>query len=120
MELGTLKKETLRLQNELNQEKVKVAEMKQKIDNLQDHVRKVEEENSMLLEFNEIFNKESNELCEANAALQEELHRFKQLHIPQKIINPPQQYSPKRPNKRIKLREKSPDEVSASAARVRI
>lgn len=40
--------------------------------------------------------------------------------IPQKIINPPQQYSPKRPNKRLKSREESPDEVAATDARVRI
>ncbi|UZO01349.1 uncharacterized protein OCT59_012450 [Rhizophagus irregularis] len=116
-ELGNLKKETLRLQNELKQEKSKVAGMKRKIDNLEDHVRRIEEENSMLRDFNEIFSNESNELCEENKALQEELQQSKQLHIPRKIINPPQQYSPKRPNKRLKSREESPDEVAATDAR---
>ncbi|POG61878.1 hypothetical protein GLOIN_2v1786037, partial [Rhizophagus irregularis DAOM 181602=DAOM 197198] len=101
-ELGNLKKETLRLQNELKQEKSKVAGMKRKIDNLEDHVRSIEEENSMLRDFNEIF---------------KELQQSKQLHIPQKIINPPQQYSPKRSNKRLKSREESPDEVTATDAR---
>ncbi|UZO26266.1 uncharacterized protein OCT59_018504 [Rhizophagus irregularis] len=116
-ELGNLKKETLRLQNELKQEKSKVARMKRKIDNLEDHVRRIEEENSMLRDFNEIFSNESNELCEENKALREELQQSKQLHIPRKIINPPQQYSPKRPNKRLKSREESPDEVAATDAR---
>ncbi|CAB5359778.1 unnamed protein product [Rhizophagus irregularis] len=116
-ELGNLKKETLRLQNELKQEKSKVAGMKRKIDNLEDHVRRIEEENSMLRDFNEIFSNESNELCEENKALREELQQSKQLHIPRKIINPPQQYSPKRPNKRLKSREESPDEVAATDAR---
>lgn len=94
--------------------------MKRKIDNLEDHVRRIEEENSMLRDFNEIFSNESNELCEENKALREELQQSKQLHIPRKIINPPQQYSPKRPNKRLKSREESPDEVAATDARVRI
>jgi len=94
--------------------------MKRKIDNLEDHVRRIEEENSMLREFNEIFSNESNELCEENKALREELQQSKQLHIPRKIINPPQPYSPKRPNKRLKSREESPDEVAAADARVRI
>ena len=94
--------------------------MKRKIDNLQDRVRRVEEENSLLRQFNEIFGDESNQLCEENKTLQEELQRLKQLRTPQKTINSLQQYSPKRPNKRLKLREKSPDEVAASAARVRI
>ncbi|UZO22609.1 uncharacterized protein OCT59_014969 [Rhizophagus irregularis] len=116
-ELGNLKKETLRLQNELKQEKSKVAGMKRKIDNLEDHVRRIEEENSMLRDFNEIFSNELNELCEENKALREELQQSKQLHIPRKIINPPQQYSPKRPNKRLKSREESPDEVAATDAR---
>ncbi|CAB4423968.1 unnamed protein product [Rhizophagus irregularis] len=116
-ELGNLKKETLRLQNELKQEKAKVAGMKRKIDNLEDHVRRIEEENSMLRDFNDIFSNESNELCEENKALREELQQSKQLHIPRKIINPPQQYSPKRPNKRLKSREESPDEVAAVDAR---
>ncbi|GET00154.1 hypothetical protein GLOIN_2v1786037 [Rhizophagus clarus] len=91
--------------------------MKRKIDNLQDRVRRVEEENSLLRQFNEIFGDESNQLCEENKTLQEELQRLKQLCTPRKTINSPQQYSPKRPNKRLKLREKSPDEVAASAAR---
>ncbi|UZO28597.1 uncharacterized protein OCT59_022114 [Rhizophagus irregularis] len=91
--------------------------MKRKIDNLEDHVRRIEEENSMLRDFNEIFSNESNELCEENKALREELQQSKQLHIPRKIINPPQQYSPKRPNKRLKSREESPDEVAATDAR---
>lgn len=43
--------------------------MKRKIDNLEDHVRRIEEENSMLRDFNEIFSNESNELCEENKAL---------------------------------------------------
>ncbi|GET54907.1 hypothetical protein GLOIN_2v1838422 [Rhizophagus irregularis DAOM 181602=DAOM 197198] len=86
-------------------------------DNLEDHVRRIEEENSMLRDFNEIFSNESNELCEENKALREELQQSKQLHIPRKIINPPQQYSPKRPNKRLKSREESPDEVAATDAR---
>ena len=60
------------------------------------------------------------DVCEENKTLQEELQRLKQLRTPRKTINSPQQYSPKRPNKRLKLREKLPDEVAASAARVRI
>ncbi|GBC15453.2 hypothetical protein GLOIN_2v1789895 [Rhizophagus irregularis DAOM 181602=DAOM 197198] len=71
----------------------------------------------MLRDFNEIFSNESNELCEENKALREELQQSKQLHIPRKIINPSQQYSPKRPNKRLKSREESPDEVAATDAR---
>jgi hypothetical protein len=43
--------------------------MKRKIDNLEDHVRRIEEENSMLRDFNEIFSNELNELCEENKAL---------------------------------------------------
>ncbi|GES87871.1 hypothetical protein GLOIN_2v1474530 [Rhizophagus clarus] len=43
--------------------------------------------------------------------------RLKQLRTPQKTIDSLQQYSLKRPNKRLKLREKSPDEVATSAAR---
>ncbi|GBB89820.1 hypothetical protein RclHR1_16630005 [Rhizophagus clarus] len=77
----------------------------------------VEEENFLLRQFNKIFGDESNQLCEENKTLQEELQRLKQLRTPRKTIDSPQQYSPKRPNKRLKLREKSPDEVAASAAR---
>ena len=66
----------------MNQEKVKVSEMKRKIDNLQDRVRRVEEENSLLRQFNEIFGDESNQLCEENKTLQEELQRLKQLRTP--------------------------------------
>ncbi|GBB99201.1 hypothetical protein RclHR1_34440002 [Rhizophagus clarus] len=67
--------------------------------------------------FNEIFGDESNQLCEENKTLQEDLQQLKQFHTPQKTIDSPQQYSPKCPNKRLKLREKSPDEVAASTAR---
>ncbi|GBB95653.1 hypothetical protein RclHR1_25880001, partial [Rhizophagus clarus] len=103
--------------NELNQEKVKVSEMKQKIDNLQDCIHRVKEENSLLWQFNEIFGDESNQLCEENKTLQEKLQRLKQLCTPRKTIDSLQQYSLKHPNKRLKLREKSPDEVATSAAR---
>ncbi|GBB93867.1 hypothetical protein RclHR1_22410001, partial [Rhizophagus clarus] len=85
--------------------------------NLQDRVRSVEEENSLLRQFNEIFGDESNQLCEENKTLQEKLQWLKQLRTSRKTINSPQQYLPKCPNKRLKLREKSPDEVAASAAR---
>ncbi|GES74317.1 hypothetical protein GLOIN_2v1786037 [Rhizophagus clarus] len=77
----------------------------------------VEEENSLLRQFNEIFGDESNQLCEENKTLQEKLQWLKQLRTSRKTINSPQQYLPKCPNKRLKLREKSPDEVAASAAR---
>ena len=56
--------------------------MKRKIDNLQDRVHRVEEENSLLRQFNEIFGDESNQLCEENKTLQEELQRLKQLRTP--------------------------------------
>ncbi|GES85947.1 hypothetical protein GLOIN_2v1786037 [Rhizophagus clarus] len=117
LELENLKNETFQLQNELNQEKVKVSEMKRKIDNLQDRVYRVKEKNSLLRQFNKIFGDELNQLCEENKTLQEELQWLKQLHTPRKTIDSPQQYLPKRPNKRLKLREKLPDEVAASAAR---
>ncbi|GBB90776.1 hypothetical protein RclHR1_17840003 [Rhizophagus clarus] len=87
------------------------------LNNLQDRVCRVEEENSLLQQFNEIFSDESNQLCEENKTLQEELQQLKQLCTPRKTINSLQQYSSKRPNKRLKLREKSPDEVAASAAK---
>ncbi|RIA79783.1 hypothetical protein C1645_839931 [Glomus cerebriforme] len=59
------------LQDELYRERLIVAELKQKIDNLEGSLRQVEEENTLLRKYNGIFGVEMDKLYEENKALQE-------------------------------------------------
>jgi hypothetical protein len=94
-----------------------VVELKRKIDDLEDHIRQVEDENSLLREYNGIFGVETDKLYEENKVLQNELERYRQIRIPRSTINP----SPtERSKKRSKTKENSPDEDNEAAARVRI
>jgi hypothetical protein len=93
-----------------------VTELKQKIDELEGHIQKVEDENLILREYNEIFGDETDKLHEENEALKGELNRYRQIRIPRSIINP----SPAgQSRKKMKSKEKSPDEANEVAARVR-
>ena len=90
--------------------------MKRKIDNLESHIQQIEDENSLLREYNGIFGAETDKLHEENKALQGELERYRRIRIPRSITNP----SPtERFKKRLKTKEKSPDEDNEVAARVR-
>jgi hypothetical protein len=89
--------------------------MKRKIEDLEGHIRQVEEDNSLLRELNEIFGIESDKVHKENEVLQEELDRYRQFRIPRSLTG-----STGRPKKMLKLREKSPDENNEIGARVRI
>jgi len=94
----------------LNREQRTVAELKRKIGDLEGHIQQIEDENSLLREYNGIFDDE-------NKALQEELDRC-QIRIPRSLTQ--QGGSTERPSKRFKSKEKSPEEGNEAAARVRI
>ncbi|RIA80277.1 hypothetical protein C1645_838983 [Glomus cerebriforme] len=64
------------LQDELYREQLMVAELKWKIDNLEGSLQQVEEENTLLCEYNGIFGVEMDKLYEENKALQDELERY--------------------------------------------
>ena len=93
-----------------------MVELKRKVDNLKGRVRQMEDENSMLRDYNGIFGSETDKLYEENKSLQDELDRYRQIRVPRSIINS----SPTgRSKKRLKTKEKSPDEDNEVAARVR-
>ena len=116
-EVDKLITENGQLRDELYRERLMVAELKRKIDNLEGSLRQVEEENTLLRKYNGIFGVETDKLYEENKALQGELERYRQIHIPQSITNP----SPtERSKKRLKSKERSPDEANDIAARIRI
>ncbi|RIA83186.1 hypothetical protein C1645_743249 [Glomus cerebriforme] len=73
-----------------------VAELKQKIDNLEGSLWQVEEENTLLREYNGIFGVETDKLYEENKALQE------------------------RSKKRLKSKERSLDKANDIAARFKM
>jgi hypothetical protein len=50
--------------------------MKRKIEDLEEHIRQVEDDNSLLRDLNEVFRKESNNAYKENEVLQEELNRY--------------------------------------------
>jgi hypothetical protein len=112
-----LKTENVQLRDQLYEERLRVVELKRKIDDLEGNIRQVEEENTLLREYNGIFGVENDKLYEENKALQGELERNRQIRIPRSITNP----SPtERSKKRLKSKERSPDEANDLAARVRI
>jgi hypothetical protein len=89
--------------------------MKRKIEDLEEHIRQVEDDNSLLRDLNEVFGKESDNAHKENEILQEELNRYRQFCIPRSLTG-----STERPKKMLKLKEKSPDEKNKIGARVRI
>ena len=94
----------------MNRKQRKVAELKRKIGDLEGHIQQIENENSLLREYNGIFD-------DKNKALQEKLDQC-QIWIPRSLTQ--QGGSTKRPSKRFKSKEKSPKEGNEAAARVRI
>ena len=112
-----MKTENVQLRDQLYKERLRVVELKQKIDNLEGNIRQVEEENTLLREYNGIFGVENDKLYEENKALQGELEQYQQIRISQSITNP----SPtERSKKRLKSKERSPDKANDLAARIRI
>ncbi len=112
-----MKTENVQLRDQLYEERLRVVELKWKIDDLKGNIRQVEEENTLLREYNGIFGVENDKLYEENKALQGELERNRQIRISRSITNP----SPtERSKKRLKSKERSPDEANDLAARVRI
>ena len=87
-----------------------VAKLKWKIRDLEGHIQQIEDENSLLREYNGIFDDE-------NKALQEKLN-WCQIWIPKSLTQ--QEGLTERPSKRFKSKEKSPKEGNKAAARVRI
>ena len=87
-----------------------MTKLKWKIGDLEGHIQQIEDENSLLREYNGIFNDE-------NKALQEELN-WCQIQISRSFMQ--QEGSIERPSKRFKSKEKSPEEGNEAAARVRI
>ena len=87
-----------------------MTELKQKIGDLEGHIQQIENENSLLREYNGIFDNE-------NKALQEELD-WCQIWISRSLTQ--QEGLTERPSKRFKSKEKSPKEGNKAAARVRI
>ncbi|RIA86340.1 hypothetical protein C1645_829443 [Glomus cerebriforme] len=63
--------QTLGHEEEIVSERLMVAELKWKIDNLEGSLRQVEEKNTLLREYNGIFEVEMDKLYEENKALQE-------------------------------------------------
>jgi predicted RNase H-like nuclease (RuvC/YqgF family) len=101
----------------LHREQLTVVELKRKIGDLEGHIQQIEDENSLLREYNGIFGAETDKLYDENKALQEELDRC-QIRIPRSLTQ--QGGSTERPSKRLKSKEKSPEEGNGAAARVRI
>ncbi|RIA87432.1 hypothetical protein C1645_827806 [Glomus cerebriforme] len=63
-------------------ERLMVAELKQKIDNLEGSLRQVEEENTLLRKYNGIFGVEMDKLYEENKALQVQNETYFKGQIP--------------------------------------
>src|SRR3954471_13876418 len=89
--------------------------MKRKIEDLEEHIRQVEDDNSLLRDLNEVFGIESDNAHKENEVLQKELNRYQQFCIPQSLTS-----SIERPKKMLKLKEKSPDEKNEIGAKIRI
>ena len=81
----TLKKEKLRLQIELQQQKMNSAKLKRKIESLEKKVTSTEEENNLLRNFNEIFGDENDKLVKENESLKKEVARYQRFRIPQSL-----------------------------------
>lgn len=77
---------------------------------LENRIRHVEEENSLIRNFNEIYGKE-------NDTLHAELERSRNCRIPRSATQ--QGLLNERPSKKLKAKENSPDEDNAMSARVR-
>ena len=92
-----------------------MVELKRKIGDLEGHIQQIEDENSLLREYNGIFGAETDKLYDENKALQEQLD-WCQIRISRSLTQ--QGGSTERPSKRFK--SKSPDEGNEAAARVRI
>ena len=112
-DIEKLRMENNQLQEELHRERLTVVELKRKIDELEGQIRQNEKETSFLQECNKMFGIEADKLHEDNKVLQDELQRYRQIRIPRTMIN-------NQPNKRLKSKEKSPDDDNVEAARVRI
>ena len=112
-DIEKLRMENNQLQEELHRERLTVVELKRKIDDLEGQIRQNEKETSFLQECNKMFSIEADKLHEDNKVLQDELQRYRQIRIPRTMIN-------NQPNKRLKSKEKSPDDDNVEAARVRI
>lgn len=117
----TLKKEKIRLETELQQQKLNDAKLKRKIESLDEKIHSTEEENNLLRNFNEVFGdenekllKENEKLLKENVALKKEVAN-KRFRIPWNIVG-------SSPTDIRRTRSRSPnssDEQNSVKARVR-
>jgi hypothetical protein len=56
--------------------------LKRKIGELENHLHSVEEENTLLRNFNEIFRNENEKLANENELLKNEISKYKQFRVP--------------------------------------
>ena len=71
-----------RLQDELKRQCLNEAELKRKVESLQERINSTEEENKLLRNFNEIFGDENEQLLKENEFLRKEVARFKGIRVP--------------------------------------
>jgi chromosome segregation ATPase len=107
---------------ELRQQRQKEADLKRKIDELENQLHSAEEENALLRNFNTLFGDENEKLFKENEMLKTEVSKYEKYRIPKGLQ---QDTRPKRrviSRKRSKFcpssPEESPDEEDAIKARV--
>lgn len=122
-----MKKEKIRLEAELQQQRLNDAKLKRKIESLEEKIHSTKEENNLLRNFNEVFGDENDKLVSENEKLLKENEFLKKEVSDYKKFRIPEGSGNIRPNRLLLGRKRSKscptpdssDEPNAAKARVR-